>query len=72
MDQYLSQSAWTVLVMEATLGSLNATPVGQKLEKLMAKLEPLTVSHSKADVRLSACRLVAALINKLPEGKKLV
>lgn len=56
--------------MEATLGSLDATPMGETLDRLMNALQPLTVGHFKAEVRLSACRLVAALINKLPEGEK--
>ena len=54
--------------MEATLGSMNATPTGQTLVQLINTLEPLTVCHTKSEVRVSACRLVAALINKVPEG----
>lgn len=69
IDQHLASSAWVVPIMEATLGSLDATPVGQNLEKLIKTLEPLTICHPNADVRISACRLVAALINKVPEGK---
>ncbi|KZS11165.1 MMS19 nucleotide excision repair protein [Daphnia magna] len=71
IDQHLASSAWVVPIMEATLGSLDATPVGQNLEKLIKTLEPLTICHPNADVRISACRLVAALINKVPEGHEL-
>ena len=70
INQHLNTSGWAVLVMEATIGSCDATPTGATLERLMNVLLPLTVDHSKAEVRLSACRLVAALINKLPEGKQ--
>lgn len=54
--------------MEATLGSFDATPTGQSLARLLRTLDPITVSHSNAEIRLAACRLVAAIINKLPEG----
>lgn len=55
--------------MEATLGSLVSTPTILTLEKLIKTSEPLIVGNVNDEVRLSACRLVAALINKLPEGK---
>ncbi|XP_057379811.1 MMS19 nucleotide excision repair protein homolog [Daphnia carinata] len=71
IDEHLAKSAWVIPIMEATLGSLEATPVGKNLEKLIKTLEPLTVCHPNADVRISACRLVAALINKVPEGHEL-
>lgn len=69
VGQHLARSPWTLSIMEATLGSLDATPSGHSLERLVNTLEPLTVCHPKADVRMSACRLMAALVNKLPEGK---
>ncbi|EFX86854.1 hypothetical protein DAPPUDRAFT_221700 [Daphnia pulex] len=71
VSQHLARSPWTLSIMEATLGSLDATPSGHSLERLVNTLEPLTVCHPKADVRLSACRLMAALVNKLPEGHEL-
>ncbi len=69
VGQHLTRSPWTLSIMEATLGSFDATPSGHSLERLVNTLEPLTVCHPKADVRMSACRLMAALVNKLPEGK---
>ena len=67
IGQHLAQSPWALSIMEATLGSLDATPSGHNLELLVKTLEPLTVGRTDACV--SACRLMAALVNKLPEGK---
>ena len=54
--------------MEATLGSLETVPNGAILERLVSALEPFALNHALSEVRSSACRLLASLINKLPEG----
>ena len=72
VDRYLTASAWTVAVMEATFGWLNICGSSQGTEgvtaSLVRALQPLALGDTHQDVRLSAGRLIAALINKLPEG----
>lgn len=54
--------------MEAILGSLDVKPDKLTTARLCNDLAPLALHHAREDVRVSACRLTAALINKFPEG----
>lgn len=56
--------------MEAVIGSLDAVPSGRSLSSLVNSLKPLALSFEDGEVRLSAARLLAALVNKAPEGKQ--
>lgn len=54
--------------MEAILGSLDVKPDKLITDRLCKDLAPIALHHVREDVRVSACRLTAALINKFPEG----
>lgn len=58
--------------MEAIVGSLDAVPSGSCLSSLIDALKSLALTSTANEVRLSATRLVAALLNKIPEGKKVI
>ena len=71
IDRYVDQSNSPValLILEATIGSLNAIPQGNQLDKLISALVKVALENAQPDqVKESACRLIAAVVNKLPEG----
>ena len=69
VDEYLNNySTWGVMIMEAILGSLDVKPDKLITARLCKELAPIALHHPREDVRVSACRLTAALINKFPEG----
>merc|ERR1712071_386898 len=74
IDRYVDQSNSPValLILEATIGSLNAIPQGNQLDKLISALVKVALENAHPDqVKESACRLIAAVVNKLPEGREL-
>lgn len=64
-----SNSPMALLILEAAIGSLNAVPHGSQLDELISTLENVALESAHSDeVKESACRLIAAIVNKLPEG----
>jgi len=57
--------------LEATIGSLDGVPQHEFLDKLIATLENVALGDHLNKAQESACRLIAAIINKLPEGQEL-
>ena len=64
----LAECPAAVIIMEAALGSLDALIEGPTLDNVLRALEPLAVGSSDGLIARSACRLMAAVVNKLPEG----
>ena len=71
LNHYVDSSVHSstgIFILEASLGSFDGYPQGDVLEKLMLCLEATAIQNPLSHVRESACRLIAAIINKLPEG----
>jgi len=71
IDRYVDQpnSPVGVLILEAAIGSLNTVPQGDQLDKLISTLVKVAFDSAHTDKeKESACRLIASVINKLPEG----
>lgn len=72
VKQWLQLSTRNVFIMEAALACLHCVVQAVDLERVISALESSIGDRSSVTLSTSACRLVAAFVNKLAEGKSAV